>query len=111
LIVTELGAEKGSEPRADDFARALHELHALIGLELSIDLWVRDHFFAVDFIAKLDRVETVPGGESVMIHFDNGVKIDLAPREQALLGAGGTLTFGLGEEMVLELRPASASSV
>jgi hypothetical protein len=35
--------------------------------------------------------------------------MDLAPGEQALLNAGGTLTFCLAEEMVLEMRPAPIS--
>jgi hypothetical protein len=106
--VSEQPLSPGSEPQADDFGRALHELHALIGIELAVDLWVRDHFFGIDFISQLDRVETVPNSEGVMIHFKNGVKIDLAPGEQSLIGAGGTLTFALGEDMILEVSRTSA---
>jgi hypothetical protein len=106
--VSEQDPSSGSERRSEEFRRALGELHVLIGVELNVDLWVRDHFFGIDFISQLDRVETVPNGESVMIHFENGVKIDLAPGEQSLIGAGGTLTFALGEEMVLEMRPVQA---
>lgn len=105
--MSEPDPSSGSERGSEEFRRALGELHALIGEELSVDLWVRDHFFGIDFISQLDRVETVPNGESVMIHFTNGVKIDLAPNEQVLLGSGGPLTFAIGEGMVLELRPAS----
>lgn len=29
-------------------------------IRLGVDLWVREHFFGIDFISQLDRVETVP---------------------------------------------------
>ena len=109
LIVSDPAPDPGSEQDAGDFDRALPALHALIGIELEIDLWFRDHFFAVDFSSRLLRVETLPDSQSVIAYFENGVNIYLAPNEQIPSETEGVLSFAVGEELVLELSPVGHS--
>jgi hypothetical protein len=109
--MSEPSTGQGADAETDDFERALRELHALIGINLDVDLWFRDHFFAVGLTARLLRIETLPDTQSVIIYFDNGVKIDLAPNEQVPTKEEDRLSFAVGEEMVLELSPAAVETV
>lgn len=67
-----------------DFLELLTRLQPLVGQELRAEILMDDRFLGLSFQADLERVETLPDSEAVIVRFSNGVSLDLALGEQAI---------------------------
>ncbi len=70
------------------FSAALAELQGFLEERVMVNVTGREGF-GVAFVARLDRVESLPtDGSSVMLHFEHGEALDLDPDLRAFLGSG-----------------------
>jgi hypothetical protein len=91
------------------FLNLLRELQTLIGKEVTMEVLVEDRFFGLSYQAQLERVETVPDSQAIMVLFSNGVSFDLAPGEQALTTRDHGLELRIGSGLAVVLNPVAAS--